>query len=413
MKKFIMQIFSKTTGVALMVAGTCIGAGMLGLPIKTGALGLKYSLLLFIIVWALMGFSALLMLEASLWSKKETNLFSMMNQVFGVYGKFFTTLICILFLYSLMAAYTSGGSTLTKELLSNLFSPSSSYNWGFILFVCPFALVVFFGAKWVDFLNRFFMAGLFIAYCILLSGLKLKKMDAPLVGDLTYALFPLPIIVTSFGFHLLIPSLKTYLSSNKKLLQRAIWIGSLIPLIIYSLWEIIILRNIPLVGPGNLLNMLNSHSNPAELIMHKMAGNNLLMARAIALFSFFALVTSFMGVALGLSDFLIDLFQCKHKLSNRFWICILTFIPPVIYAIYFPKGFLLALNYAGIFAAILLIVTPAVMVWKGRYYLDLSKNYRVFGGKCLLFLVIMFGVFVMTVEILSQLNYLPIPSFTT
>ena len=52
-------------GGALLVTGTCIGAGMIGLPVKTAAIGFYPIVLLFSAVWLLMTCSAFLMLEAS------------------------------------------------------------------------------------------------------------------------------------------------------------------------------------------------------------------------------------------------------------------------------------------------------------------------------------------------------------
>ena len=53
-------------GGVLLVAGTCIGAGMIGVPVKTAASGFYPTLIAFVLVLAIMTMSALLFLEASL-----------------------------------------------------------------------------------------------------------------------------------------------------------------------------------------------------------------------------------------------------------------------------------------------------------------------------------------------------------
>ena len=55
----------------------------------------------------------------------------------------------------------------------------------------------------------------------------------------------IPAVIISFGFHNLIPSLTTYFGQPKPLIWTIV-IGSAIPLVIYFLWEWIILGIVPL-----------------------------------------------------------------------------------------------------------------------------------------------------------------------
>ena len=57
---------TKTLGCTLLIAGTTIGAGMLALPLASSSLGGPATLLLMIGLWALMAFTAMLQVEASL-----------------------------------------------------------------------------------------------------------------------------------------------------------------------------------------------------------------------------------------------------------------------------------------------------------------------------------------------------------
>src|SRR5262249_30357327 len=110
-------------------------------------------------------------------------------------------------------------------------------------------------------------------------------------------------------------------------------------------------------------------------------------------FAFFALLTSFFGVALGLVDFWADGLKLKNTPYNRFWLCLLIFIPPLIFALYYPNVFLMALDYAGVFGcALLLGLLPVLMVWSGRYKLGMEGEYRLWGGKALLCLLAAFVV---------------------
>ncbi|MCA9749920.1 MAG: hypothetical protein KC414_12500, partial [Romboutsia sp.] len=105
-------------GAVFLIAGTCIGAGMLGFPVATAAAGFYPTLMAFLLVWAIMTFTALAMLEVSLLLDGDTNLISMVEKVLGKRAKKIIWLIYLLFLYSILAAYTSGGVTIIAQMLN-------------------------------------------------------------------------------------------------------------------------------------------------------------------------------------------------------------------------------------------------------------------------------------------------------
>ena len=74
------MIRNRFLGSILLITGTCVGAGMLGLPISTSPLGLGLSLLVIIAVWALMCFTGLLVLEVTLWFKEDVSYISMADK---------------------------------------------------------------------------------------------------------------------------------------------------------------------------------------------------------------------------------------------------------------------------------------------------------------------------------------------
>jgi len=80
---------------------------------------------------------------------------------------------------------------------------------------------------------------------------------------------------------------------------------------------------------------------------------------------------------LSLFDFLADGLPAQlHALRFKggdLLVAALTFIPPMIFALYFPHVFVSALAYGGIFVAVLLVMLPAIMAWSGRYITGLSK----------------------------------------
>ena len=78
-------------------------------------------------------------------------------------------------------------------------------------------------------------------------------------------------------------------------------------------------------------------------------------------FGNFIMTSSFCVVTLGLADFLAaGLKMPKIRFRHAYVICA-TYIPPLLFALFYPHGFILGLKYASFFVAILLVILPALM----------------------------------------------------
>ena len=90
-----------------------------------------------------------------------------------------------------------------------------------------------------------------------------------------------------------------------------------------------------------------------------------IIAAVVKIFSALALITSFLGVALGLLECIDDLLKRVFNFSaNRLSLGFLTFLPPLLFAFFYPEGFILALGYAGQMFAFYAVVLPAASTSK-------------------------------------------------
>ncbi|HET58297.1 MAG TPA: hypothetical protein ENN35_07645 [Deltaproteobacteria bacterium] len=402
--------FSVMLGGTFMVAGTAIGAGMLGLPVRTAAGGFFPSVALLILVWAVMTFTALAMLEVALSCPGETNLITMATRYLGPWGGRIVWLCYLFFLYSVMAAYTAGGTTMVADLCAiPLHRHPVPLPAAMAAFALPFALLVYRGARWVDIANRCLVILFAAAFGMIIYFVSDGGTGAiPADGNPKYLPAAFPLLVTSFGFHLLIPTLKTYMKENVARLRAAVIAGSLVPLLAYLVWQYIVMTSIPAGGPGGLVSMLLSDANPGELVMEAM-GRGRGMKFSVALFSIMALSSLFAGVSLGIFDFFADGLSIRKNSRGRITLCVFTFLPPLLYALIAPGGFMAALNYAGIFASVLLIVYPVLMAWRRRYVEQAAGGYQVAGGRTGLAIAFLFGVGVILLDIACQVHLLPVP----
>lgn len=353
---------SKLIGGILLIVGTSIGAGMLALPLVTAQIGIERSLLLFFMAWFLMTTAAVYILKVNLTLPHGSNMISMARHTIGKPGQIVTWVSYLMLLYSLLAAYLSGGADLFTNLCQ-LFHYHISH-WGAVLvFLAIFGGIVYKGVKIVDMTNRGLMTikmGSFALLIILLVSHVHMTNFVP--GSTAHIPSAILVIITSFGYSAIIPSLRDYFGEQDHLLLKAVLIGSVIPLVCYILWIFVVLGVVPTTYHLNDLSHLVgnlsvlSHSNWISNCVH--------------LFSYICITTSFLGVSLALTDFVADGFKLKREGASRLGILAITYGPPVLVVLFYPSLFVKGLALAGVFCIILLMLLPALMVFK------MAKSHR-------------------------------------
>ncbi|NGX43088.1 MAG: Tyrosine-specific transport protein [Chlamydiae bacterium] len=401
-----MQIHNKVLGGALLVAGTTIGAGVLGLPLVTGLAGLWPSICLLLIYWCYMTFTAFLMLEVNLCIGGNINLITMAKHTLGKAGEIVSWVVYLFLLYSLTTAYLAvGGPVLVDFVYATTKVALPSWA-GSLPLLFIFGFFVYEGTKYVDFVNRIFMFGLIIAYGAMVF-LLVPHIDRSYFhyADWNNPLLAVSLVATSFGFHIIIPTLTTYMHHNTQKLVKALLIGTFIPVVVYVIWEIVTLGVIPISGENGLLEGYKQDINTARLLSRIMGDS--WVALAAQFFSFFAIITSFLGVTLSLSDFLADGLRVKKTHLGRMILFTLTFLPPLVIILTYPRVFLTALEFAGAFGVVILLgLLPALMAWSARYRKKMKAPFTTPGGKIALLAAIIFSLAVMGIEIGNKTGYI-------
>lgn len=380
------KLDTKLLGGILLIVGTAIGGGMLALPIATAEAGFTNSLILLFLCWFIMTASAFLVLEVNLWLPANTNIISMSRILLGRWGESIAWISYLLLFYSVLAAYMAGGGDFLSGLLLNL--GFKIPNWlSILLFVAILSYVVYQGIHYVDYVNRGLMFSKFSIYILLIlfiipsiSSAKLKD------GNLLYLTSGATVMITSFTFANIIPSLRTYFKDDIPKLQKAILVGSLIPLFCYFFWDLCIMGVLPREGNYGLINMLHSKHSTSEFVMQlSKTLNNSLITFMARIFTSICLATSFLASGLSLSDFLADGLRTTKRGTSGVIVYLATFLPPMTVVLFYPGAFIGALSYAGIYCAILFILLPSLMAWRGRYRKNsLATGFRVKGGRPLL-----------------------------
>ncbi len=353
-----------------------------------------------IISWALMTYTALLVCEINLALEDGNSFAGMAKKLLGSYGQIIVWITFLLLLYMIIVAYISAAGSAINSI------STINQHLSITLFVLLFGILVVIGITAVDWVNRFLLtiklALLSFVCFILISKINPLHLTTSFINGI--AVFSaLPVFVTSFTSHLIIPPLRTYLRSDAKVMARVFIIGSIIPLILYLLWVGGIIGLIPFTGENSftLIFAKGSKANIGDILnLVKANLDNKIIYALISSFSNISVATSFLGVSLALFHFIIDGFKLnKLSIINKNVIAFLfTFGIPLLIIYFFPDIFIKALGYVGMCCSILLIIIPFFMIRKLKLQGHVFKI-KYINNNIMLYLSLILGVTVIIIQL--------------
>lgn len=376
---------------------------MLALPIASAGLGFSTALALICVMWALMTYTALLMLEVHQHAEPHATLNTLAKQWLGRRGQVIANFAMVFLFYALCAAYIAGGGSQLQSKINHALDIDLAPQTGSVILAILVGTIVTLGTSTVDKLNRVLftikiivLGSLFFVLTPYVRGQHL--LDMPIQQGLIVS--ALPVIFTSFGFHGSIPSIVKYVGLDIKTLRKVMIAGASLPLIIYIFWQLLslgILGQENLMASSGLQGFVSSVSN----IVHSEQ-----VATSVSIFADLALATSFLGVSLGLFDFFSDTLKKQGNGSDRIKTALVTFLPPLGFALFYPQGFIMALGYAAIALVVLAVFLPVAMVWQQRRS-ALKQGYQVRGGNVGLAIAALFGVVIVSAQLLQMVGLVP------
>ncbi|MBD1558934.1 transposase [Vibrio sp. S9_S30] len=392
-------------GGACIIASVCVGAGMLGLP-SAGAGGwTSWSLIAITFTMIIMTLSGWMLLEAFKHYDLKVSFNTVTKDMLGNHINRLNNLAVYFVGGILLYAYITSSGLILQESLK------ISSQWASILFVLIFSGFVWHSTKAVDRISVILIAFMLLSFVFGVSGL-VAKIDMSILFDKAsnetryapYAMAMLPVALTSFGYHHSVSSMRSYYGDERRA-KYAILGGTIIAMSLYFLWIMSIYGNLPRseFGPileqgGNVDSLLSALGSVVESER---------VSNAINSFSMAAILSSFIGVGLGVFDYLADLFKFEDSKQGRTKTWAVTFIPPLILSLLFPFGFLVAIGYAGAAATLWACIIPGLLVMKSRRRKEGQEGFQAPGGLFMVVLVIFFGVITAVFHFLSMFNLLP------
>ena len=344
---------------ALIVTGNMVGAGILALPVNLGPSGFLPAVLGALAMWAVMTSTGLIIArQPFLRENRNADLPTFFEAVLGPCGKWLSVAANLVILYGLLTAYLAGVASVAASSC-DIGIPT----WGWLLvYFCAATLLASFGSAVLRRSNAVLMTAMWLLFGALLVLVVPHFRRADLAaGDLTFFTSGLPILVTAFNFHNVVPTMCRTLNHDRRAITKAIWLGSGIGAFMTLLWTVAVMVTLPMeAADGVSIIAAFKAGVPATVPLNQLIRSPLFVDASIG-FAVVAMTTSYMATGVALTAFLKDV--AGRRVRSRAAIWLMTFLPPVGIGVLYPDIFLKALNVVGGFGVGTLFgILPGVLL---------------------------------------------------
>jgi tyrosine-specific transport protein len=340
MKKYITT--QEIKAITYLI-GITIGAGILALPYVFAQTGLLIGFFELSVVWALVTLLTLYLGEVVLRTKGNHEVSGLTEIYLGQRGKTVIVIVSILYIYGALVAYGIGLGQSAESLFGFQALPSA------IIIFLFLSTIVFFGLEAVTKAEALLTPFIFLIILGMAFGgqnninianyetINMSKFFLPF-GPLFFALL---------GFWC-VPDMKRILGNKRKLLRRTIIIGTSLTATAYLLFTVVVLGI-----TGSETTQLFS------VALSSYFGTNI--TALMHLFTIFAIVTSFLGLAFTLKA----IFMIDYGITNtKSWFY--TFTIPFILLFVVKGSFIDVITVTGSVGSVFVLVMIVLMFHKAK-----------------------------------------------
>ncbi len=397
----------------VLVAGGAVGAGMFALPLVAAGAWYLWSLLGLLVVWWITFVAAKLLIQVNSKFEIGSSFDTLVRRVLGPRWALINNLSIAFIMFILMYAYITAGSRILQGTVSSILKPDlfadifvnaelsrASFSLAFALVV---AALIYLGTSMVSRVSTALMLVMAVSFCsvnysLLATADLASVMVIQNTADVRYLAAALPVFVTAFACAGLVPSLISHYPQQPGNVVRSVFYGSLVALFVYVFWLAATLGNIPRTG---FIQVANDGGGLAALLQNLISSSQRLNSTnlnfGLSWFSHFAVITSFLSIALGLVHFLNDRFGFGNTSIGKLKSVLAAFLLPTLFSLFSPYGFVRAIGFAGLFVAFSFFIIPALMHVK---IVDAGRISRQ--------IVIIFGCAIIALKLASIASVLPV-----
>ena len=396
-----MFINNKLLGAVLITTSTCIGASMVSLPMISVSIGTLSTFLLLFVIWALAYNVSIINTNISLFYQGSFSISKLCQKSLPYYKVWIIADVLIITLfYLLLSAYMSALISISDLLLGNSRFLIGKQFFGYITIIVLLLFIVI-NFQFLDIGNKFIFFIKIIIFIIIIYCLSsqvgltnIRRLQYHIIIDDNF-FKAIPIFFTSFGFHGSIPFIIKYLDYNRQDIKKAFFWGSFISLLIYLLWTFFTLSTLTTNSMNCILSMINTEINVNSFISILVQDtNHSSLNYLIIIFTWLTIITSFLGVGVGLYDYFLEKLRSANiEFITKLKFTTITFLPPFLIAYLGKDIFLHALAIAAISLVFLAIIFPCFIALK----IKKGKKINIVASLTL-------GLFIVAVEIYNFLH---------
>lgn len=384
----------------LLIVGTAIGGGILALPISTASCGFWGAFCALLITWIFMSFAAFNITQARLSFSGDVDLATMTTTLLGKTMNQIVQFALLILLMALISMYITVGSKWIIELTQTyldikLSTLSAQIGFSFLL-----GAIIYSGLSNLARINQLITGTkIFFLTMLIVSAMPAVQKDYLISFEPQEIPDTLSMLLTTFGFSIILPSLAGYLNHNRQSLYKVLAVGTIIILLAYISWELVVFG---VIGIDGLTQIATSQDKGTGVINQL---STLVTNDSFHKYSFgimlTAVVTSFLGVGHSLFSYLKDALPGRINHRKSMIAMAIGFLPPLLILQIYPAGIASILSFAGIFVAFILGIVPNLMILSKQYQDRMGPNSRLM--LCAVILSLLFFGYIIGLEIVGRL----------
>lgn len=341
--------------------GTIVGAGILGIPYVIAKAGFLYGLLLIVLMGTAFVFLNLFTGEIVLRTRKQFQLSGYANKYLGSTGKKIMTFSMGVVIYGALTAYLIGEGATWHSILG--FGSPLLYS---LIFFVMATIIVYKGIKTTGKAELLLIGLLF--FVVLLMGIfsfdKISAHNLDTKFNPAFFFLPYGVILFALMGSPGIPEMQEVLGKNRKLLKKAIILGSTIPVVLYIFFTVII---VGIVGLENF-ELLEPNQRIATIALQ--IYTQPLLGFFANLLAVLAMFTSYLTLGTALTE----VYEYDYKLSRKVAF-LLTFPLPLLIVLLNLTTFFTVIGISGAVAGGLEGILIILMFWKAKLLGDRKPEY--------------------------------------
>lgn len=363
--------------------GAIIGAGVLGIPYVMMKAGFLTGLLVLLVIGAVVLTVNLCVGEITLRTKGVHQLTGYVGIYLGERGKRLMAIAMVIGNYGALLAYIIGEGRSLAEVFGG-----NPWLWSAGFFVIG-SIILYYGLAAVGVAEIILDILKFGAFGTILVLMVFSQLFEPssLVGfDITKLFVPYGVILFACLGAIAIPEMREELSRHLKDLKKSIFIGTIVPIIVYALFGLAV---VGVTGTAT--------TEAANIGIGWLMGFIPLVI--VNIFAVLAMATSFIALGLGLKE----MYWHDYRI-HELWAFILTITVPVILILLGIHSFIKILGVTGALAGGLEGILLLLTYWKARKHGDRKPEYELNVGPVPIALIII--VFVIGAIITVRATFL-------